>query len=182
MTFPEYNDYETYQENQEQAKRGIEKMGLIVKQEQSGGSFEPIEAGLHLSVCYGVIDLGTHYNPTWDKRQRKVLIMWELPDVRIDVEKDGQTVNLPRVLSNQYTLSLHEKSELYKHLISWRGKPFTPQELDGFNLFNIVGAPCQIQVMPVERSGKTYTNITSIVSAPKGYSPTPGKSQMDVFI
>jgi len=138
-------------------------MGLIVKDKLDGGNYEPIPAGMHQAVCYGVYDLGTQHDTTWDKDIHKVLIQWELPDVWIDLERDGEKVNLPRAISKQYTHSLHEKSNLRKDLESWRGRPFTALELEGFDLTKLLGVNCSIQVMHKEKNDRTYANITAIV-------------------
>ena len=38
---------------------------------------EPIPAGVHIGICYSVVDLGTHINATYGVEQRKVLVSWE---------------------------------------------------------------------------------------------------------
>jgi len=38
------------------------------------------------------------------------------------------------MISKRYTMSLGEQSTLRKDLESWRGKKFTPEELQGFDL------------------------------------------------
>jgi len=142
-------------------------MGLKAR-EAGGKTFEPVSEACHIAVCYGVVDLGTHNNPIYHKEQRKVLIMFELPDERIDLEREGKMVNLPRAISKTYSLSLHEKAGLRKDLQAWRGKAFTPEELKGFELSHLLGVGCQIQVVHVPKGEKTYANIASLMSMPKG--------------
>lgn len=139
-------------------------MSLIAKQENES-SFSPIPEGVHTAVCYGLIDLGVQYSEKFDKKAQKVLIMWELPDETYKAE-DGE--EKPRMLSREYTMSLHEKSGLRKDLQAWRGKTFTDEELSGFDLNNILGKGCQIQIIHKESNGKTYANIASIMGLPKG--------------
>jgi hypothetical protein len=148
-------------------KRKEKKMPLIAT-EPEGQSFPPIENGTHHAICYSVIDLGTQYSEFYGKESHKVLITWELPDVRIDIERDDGIVNLPRAASKIYTLSLHEKASLYKDLISWRGKSFTAEELVGFDIFKILGANCLLQTVQQEKNNKTYSNITAVTSLMKG--------------
>lgn len=69
-------------------------------------------------------------------------------------------------------MSLGEKSNLRKDLQAWRGKQFTPEELEGFNLINILNKGCQLQILNTENNGKTYTNIVSIMALPKGMTIT----------
>jgi hypothetical protein len=39
--------------------------------------------------------------------------------------------------------------------VAWRGREFTPEELKGFHLKNILGAWCMISVVHNENDGKT---------------------------
>jgi len=137
-------------------------MGLPAS--DTGINFEPTEEGVHEAFCYGVIDLGTHYNDHFSKSVRKVLIMWELKDLMIEVEEDGGTVEKPRVISKDYTLSLDQRAILRKDLESWRGKSFTAEELEGFDLENLIGVPASIQVIHKIREGKKpYAIVNNVL-------------------
>lgn len=138
-------------------------MAIIAKQEHEG-NYTPIPEGVHTAICYAIIDLGLQYSEKFEKMAQKVLIMWELPDEQYEVE--GETH--PRVISKEYSLSLHEKAGLRKDLQAWRGKAFTEEELLGFDLKNVLGKGCQIQIIHKESNGKTYGNIASIMGLPKG--------------
>jgi hypothetical protein len=138
-------------------------MSIIAKQENES-SFSPIPEGVHTAQCYAIVDLGVHYSEKFDKKSRKVQIMWELPEEKY--EHEGQ--ELPRVISKEYTLSLGEKANLRKDLQAWRGKAFTEEELQGFDLKNVLGKGCQLQIIHTEKNGKTYGNIASIMGLPKG--------------
>ncbi|MBQ8737777.1 MAG: hypothetical protein IJY78_08185, partial [Bacteroidaceae bacterium] len=48
-------------------------------------------------------------------------------------------------------------------------KPFTEDELRGFNLTNIVGAPCLLSIVHNERNGNTYADVNGIMKLPKGF-------------
>ena len=137
-------------------------MGLTAK-DKGGEGFAPIEEGMHHAICYGVYDLGTHYDEKFSKSVHKVLIQWELPDERIDIEKDGIMKNLPRAISNKYTLSLHKKAILRRDLEAWRGKTFTETELEGFDITKLLGVNCLLQVLHTKKDDKVYANIKSIV-------------------
>ena len=130
-------------------------------------NIKPVEAGTHMAVCYGLVDIGHQYNEKYKKSTHKVIVMFELLDETITT-KDGNEIN--RTMSSRYTMSLSEKAALYKDLISWRGQPFTDDELKGFNLRNIVGAPCLLSVVHTERNGNTYANISGIMKMPKSMS------------
>jgi hypothetical protein len=144
-----------------------DKMGLTAKQ-KSGGNYDPVSQGLHQAICYGIFDLGTQYNEAFGKSTHKVLITWEIPGERIEIEKDGEKKNLPRAISREYTLSLHKKAGLRKDLESWRGKAFTEEQLEGFDLTKLLAANCMLQVIHNAKDGKTYANVANIVQLPKG--------------
>lgn len=148
-----------------------------------GTDYTPIEAGVHLAVCYGVYDLGTHHDDIYDKDQHKIVILWEVPDSRIEIERDGIRKDLPRAISSRYTLSLGEKARLRKDLESWRGRPFTAQELEGFDLRNILGKSCQLNIVHnVSKDGaKTFANIAAIMGLPKGVHPLSLENEMQWY-
>jgi hypothetical protein len=92
-----------------------------------------------------------------------VVVAFEIPGERIEIKgKD-----LPRGISKRYTLSLNEKASLRKDLQSWRGRPFTPAELAGFDVSKLIGANCLLSVLHQDRAGATYANISSISALPK---------------
>jgi hypothetical protein len=120
-------------------------------------------AGLHLAICYGVYDLGTQRTSYMGqpKVARKVLLMWELCEEKM---KDGR----PFGVSKTYTLSLWEKANLRKDLKNWRGRDFTEEELKSFDVANIIGKACMVQVEHVSKGEKTYANVATVASKPKG--------------
>jgi hypothetical protein len=156
-------------------------MGLIAKA-RGGDNIPPMDEGVYIGVCYGVVDLGTQYSEHFRKSARKVQILWEIPDERIDVERDGKTVNLPRGISKRYTLGLGKKANLRADLQAWRGKVFTDEELEGFDLDKILGRACQIQVTHSEptKDGKIFANVGSIMALPKGMK-APDKTENPII-
>ena len=161
-------------------------MSDIIAKAEGGGhkDFDPIPAGVHVAVCYGLFDIGTQ-KKEWKgevKFQRQVIICWELPDERIDIEKDGKAQNLPRAISNHYTLSLGEKANLRRDLENWRGKPFTDTELSGFSLKNILGKACQLQVVhKPKRDGGVWANISAVMALPKGVKPPEAENPLKLW-
>ncbi len=128
----------------------------------SGGNFLPAPAGTHAAVCCDVVDMGVLKVSFGgkDKMQHKVRIKWQIAEDR----PDGK----PFTVSKRYTLSLHEKASLRKDLESWRGRKFTDVELDGFDLENLLGVACLLNVIEEKKDGQTYSNVTSIMKLPKG--------------
>ena len=129
----------------------------------------PIPNSVYLGVCVGLIDLGTQYNDKFKKREHKILYMWELPTLPIKFERDGEEVVAPRVISKKYTLSLAQKANLFKDIVSWICRPFTDSEIgkDGkdpeFDFESLLGKNCMLQIMSTDKDGKSYANVTAIL-------------------
>jgi len=142
-------------------------MGLTPKKQQR----ELIPEGIHKAICYGVVDVGTQ--PTNFGPKRNIKIFWEFPDLRIDLDRDGKTVNLPKVINKSYNPVLHEKSNISIHLTSWRGKSFTEQEKDTFDFFSLVGRGCSLTIVhqKSKATGNLYEKIVSIVGPAKVMEP-----------
>lgn len=138
----------------------------IVAKETGGASLPLLAEGSYTAVCVELVDLGMQFSEKYDKVQRRISLGWEV--VGETVEINGEAV--PRVIRKEYTTSLHEKSSLRKDLQAWRGRAFTAEELGGFDLKNILGAPCMIQIIHVTSAdgSKTYDNIAAIMALPKG--------------
>jgi hypothetical protein len=143
-----------------------EIMSIIAK---ASGDFTPAPAGTHATVCVDVIDLGVRDVTYQGKTQRKhqIVIVWKI-DGNLD---DGG----PFFVRRRYTCSLHEKATLRGDLESWRGRPFTDQELKAFDLENLLSVPCLINVIHETRNGSVYANVASVMQLPKGMTaPVPG--------
>ena len=122
-----------------------------------GGDYSPAPAGVHQAVCCDVVDLGI-VESEWQgqkKTAHKVRIIWQLAELM----EDGR----PYTVSSRYTASLHEKARLRADLQSWRGRAFTAEELQQFDLEKLIGAGCLINVMHTSRNGKTYADIAAIM-------------------
>ena len=121
-------------------------MTSIVAQE-GVKEYPKVPTGGHNARCVKVIDLGTQRSDYGGQitYKRQVLVIWETPD---QLNNDQ-----PMTISKFYTLSLHEKSNLGQDLVSWRGRPFTETERQGFDITKLIGVTCQLNVMHTD-SGK----------------------------
>src|SRR5688572_1899141 len=122
--------------------------GLILR--DSGKTFTPAPEGGHSAVCVDVVDLGI-VKTEWkgkEKQVHKCRIVFEIGEQM----ENGQ----PFTVSQQFTASLSEKANLRKFLEAWRGRPFTPEELAGFDTEQLIHAPAVVQVVHREREGKVY--------------------------
>lgn len=105
------------------------------------------------------------------KIQPKVMITWELPtEMHTFKEEKGPE---PFVVSKEYTLNLGEKSNLRKDLESWRGRAFTEEELKGFNIGKLIGAPCLISVIHQTKPSGVYARVSTIAPMVKGMQCPP---------
>jgi len=66
-------------------------------------------------------------------------------------------------ISKTFTASLGENAILRQELENWRSRAFTQEELNGFELKNVLGAWALLSVVKeVGNDGNEYTNISSI--------------------
>lgn len=131
-----------------------------------GSSIPIIEAGAYPAVCVSIIDIGEQYNKTYDKWVRKCIFQFEIPSETITIEGEEK----PRVISETYTASLAERAVLRAVLESWRGREFTQNELACFDLENVLGAPCMLNIIHSDNSkGNTFAKIATITRLPKGF-------------
>lgn len=136
-----------------------------LKSKAKQSEFEKVPPGTHFAFCTRLIDLGFHEATYADGNKsvtRKVFISFEVPEAL------HSTTGKPLAVDLQLTNSLSKKAALRGLLESWRGKPFTKEELDGFELTSIVGQPCQVSVVHNEgKEGRSYANINAILGLTK---------------
>lgn len=147
--------------------------------EKSGSGIAPLPEDTYPAVCYALIDLGQQYSAKFEKYSEQVAIGWEIIGETITV--DGEDV--PRSFFNTYNMSLNEKAKLRKDLVSWRGKEFSVEELKDFNLRNILGKPCMIQIIHKKNAdgSRVYANLGSVTKIPKGFPIPKGQLEPMVF-
>ena len=150
-------------------------MGTKVSDSGGGGDFTPCPAGLHRAICVAYVDLGTQEGTkfncpgetTW---RQQVVLMWETPDETIEIDGESK----PYVASKFYTKSLSPKANLTADLESWRGRVFTDEERKGFDLDNILGVPCLINVIHETKNNKTRAKVVNVLPLSKGMAkPEP---------
>jgi len=101
------------------------------------------------------------------KKLHKVRVTWELPlETKVFNPEKGEQ---PFSISKEYTLSMHEKSNLRKDLSSWRGRGFTDDEAKAFDITKLLGVACMVNVVHNQgQNGNTYANVMAISPLPKG--------------
>ena len=136
---------------------------------------ELIPSGNYVARCYQMLQIGTVEETIMGtpKKLHKVRIGWELPnELKVFKEEKGEQ---PLVISQEYTLSMNEKSNLRKTLASWRGKDFTDSEAEKFDITVLIGVPCMINIIhkPSKDGSKHFESISSVTPMPKGMTCPP---------
>ena len=138
-------------------------MAIIAK--AGGTAREPAPVGNHVARCVRIIQIGT-VEQTWEgkvKQVHKVRISFELPhEKKVFDEAKGEQpimVDIPR------TLSLNRNARLRAELESWRGRPFTEEEAEGFDISALIGVPCMLNIIHTDEG---YERVHAITPVPKG--------------
>ena len=161
-------------------------MGLTVS--SSAGSYENLEPGRYQATCYKLIDAGTREESYQDGPLRKrhiVYIYWEVT-AKQEVD-DGKEHWVPISMtdgrlfsaSKKYTASLNENSALFKDLKSWRGRPFTDEDLAGFDLPKVLGVTAELEMEPQKDSDRV--KVEGVYKPEGGMKKAPTKNEIAQF-
>lgn len=126
-----------------------------------------ITPGANIGRCSALIDLGTQ-TMTWpgsSKPQtgRRVQITFTVFDA---AGKESR-------ISKEFLFSMSDRAGLRKFMESWRGQPFSAEELDHFNPKKILAAPAMLNVAMKEGGDhKQRPQIAGIMKPPGGL-PVP---------
>lgn len=133
-------------------------MPIIAK--GNSGKFEPCPPGMQQAVCCDVVDLGL-METQWGQKH-KIDIVWQSDEKM----KDGR----PYLVKKRYTLSLNERANLRHDLESWRHKPFTENEAQGFDVERLIGVNALLNV--VHKAGSkgsvVFANVMNVTPVMKG--------------
>jgi hypothetical protein len=149
-------------------------MALKISGETS--DYEPLPAGEHVATCYRVVDFGTREEQWQDnppKKRTTLHITWEVPGVKLD---DGR----PYTIGKTYTTSLNENSALYKDLVTWRGKPFSPAELESFDVSKLVGMPVNLHIEQTTIDNVVRSRIKGVFK-PEKFEQTATENEQQIF-
>jgi hypothetical protein len=149
-------------------------MPFFVKEPES--KLSQVPPGVHAAVCVDVVDMGKQPN-RFDPEAAPA------PTVRLwwQVGEDDPKTKKPYLVRQDYRASLHEKARLRKDLEAWRGRPFTFTELAGFDLEQVIGACCMLNM--VEKAGKNggkFSNIAGIMPLIKHMAKLEAKDYVRV--
>lgn len=127
-----------------------------------GGTDYPTHpADTFAAVCCDVIDMGPKATKFGVKEFiRLVFYTGEWGDVG--------SKQIPLVLRRDFTKTLGKDSNLRKTLESWRGTPFTEEQLSqGFDVDVLFGAPALVSIVHNQNGDKTYANVDTVLRLPK---------------
>ena len=126
----------------------------------------PVEPGVYMAVCVGVVDLGEQYSEKFKSYSNKVKFIWALPGEVIEIEGKSEE----RQLSKEFSVATKKTSNLRTFLGSWNGKAYGDEEFGELDLFDQLGKACQLNVV-LNDTGE-YANIESVMPIPRGF-PAP---------
>ena len=122
----------------------------------------PVEPGVYMAVCVGVVDLGEQYSELYKSYSNKVKFVWALPGETIEAEGKVEE----RQLSREFSIATKKTSKLRTFLGSWNSKNYSDEEYMELDLFEQVGKACQLNVV-LNDTGE-YANVDSVMPIPKG--------------
>lgn len=135
----------------------------------SGATFRPCPTGTVQAVCVDVIDLGKLKNKFPDEKTGEFKELHKIDVVfQVDERKDdGERFHIKK----RYTLSFHPKSNLRKDVETWRGKPYSDDELTqmgGFEANDLIDKQALVGIVHNVSGDNTYANITTVNGLMKG--------------
>ena len=148
-------------------------MALLLSS-SGGGDREVLPPDNYKAICYKIADLGTRettFENDPPRKQRRIYIWWEIMHPKME---DGR----PFSVGKEYTMSLNENSNLHKDLKSWRGRSFTEEELGGFDIANILGVSCDLEI--IHTSGGNM-KVLSVFKPDGGAKKTPTHNECELF-
>lgn len=122
----------------------------------------PIEPGVYIAVCVGVVDLGEQYSEKFKNYANKLMFIWELPEELIEVDGEQK----PRQLSKEFAFSVSKKGNLRAFLSSWNTVTYTDESFGEVDVFDQLGTGCQVSVA-LNETGE-YSNVVNVMALPKG--------------
>ena len=132
----------------------------------------PVEPGVYMAVCIGIVDLGEQYSEKFKSYSNKVKFVWALPGETITIEGKEEE----RQLSKEFTLSISKKGSLRGFLESWNSRSYSDEEFGELDIFDQLGKACQLQVVLNET--KEYSNVANLMPIPRGMPVPQSRTEM----
>ncbi len=132
----------------------------------------PVEPGVYIAVCVGVIDLGEQYSERFKNYRNEVQFVWELAGETVEIDGEQK----PRQLSRTFSVATSKKSNLRGFLSSWNGVQYSDDQFQELDLFGQAGRSCQLNVV-LNDTGE-YANVDSVIPLPKGVTAPAAMSPL----
>ena len=143
----------------------------MVSDNGGGGSdFTPHPSGQFPVTCVDVVEVG-YRNTQYGPKHKYCLYFWA--GQWTTYQKDGVEHRTPMLIRAEFTSTLSERGKLRPFLEQWREKPFTKEELEGFDIEVLWGAAAYVTVVHRPYKGEVYANIGTIMRMPAGFT-APG--------
>lgn len=132
-------------------------MALVLAEMKSGGKdFGRVEDGTYPARIAQVVDFGIQPQTDYKTGEPtdsvpRVMVTWEFPTSRIELENDEGTQSLPRWCGKEYTISKSEKSNLMKLVAALAPKARSLDEL--------CNLPAMVQVGSTSGGNAKVTNV-----------------------
>lgn len=125
---------------------------------------ELVPQGAHVATLYSIVELGTMRGEYAGQEtfKRKIRLTWELPEEMR--EFDGE--QKPMVVGKTFTASLFEMAKLRPIVVGMLGSLSEEEEAD-FDIKNLLGRSCMLQISHEEFNGRKYANVASCTQLPK---------------
>ena len=129
--------------------------GLLLRREDPGANLPP--EGVHKAVFCGAEDMGEHtaHYPEGLKTYERVRVVFQLDALNALGRRYRATQVFPKSTSN--------KSRLYGFLRSLLGGELDAMLSRGLNLESLIGRNARIRIAHVQKDGRTYANIESVM-------------------
>lgn len=131
----------------------------------SDSKFKPHPEGQFVAQCVDAIDLGERVEEFAGKPKKlahKCALVFRTGEKNAET---GEYIDIGR----EFTVSMGEKANLRKFLESWRGKKYTPDQIEkGVPLHKMAGNWALITVeQTTSGAGRVYANIAAAVGVPE---------------
>ena len=132
-------------------------MSLKIK-DRAKPAVPPVEPGVYMAACVGVIDLGEQYSEKYKNYSNKIMLTFELLGETVEIDGEQK----PRQISKIFAFATGQRSGLRKFLQSWDGKQLSDEQAAEEDLSQRLGRTCQLQVVLNETKDKA--NIDNVMS------------------
>lgn len=101
----------------------------------------PVEPGVYIAICIGVVDLGEQYSEKFKNYANKVKFIWELVGETIEVDGEQK----PRQLSKEFTFSISKKGSLRAFLDPGMAKSTATRSSERWICFTRLARPASFR-------------------------------------